>query len=53
MKKLKKKSVSTYFPERCVGGTKSDNIRKRVKPYLFKKNTPVVLARLFLLKIVT
>ena len=26
--KIKKKSVSTYFQERCVGGTKSDNFCK-------------------------
>ena len=37
--KIKKKSVSTYFQERCVGGTKSDNFWKTIKPYLSKKNT--------------
>ena len=37
--KLKKKSVSTYFQERCVGGTKSDNFLKTIKPFLSKKST--------------
>ena len=37
--KTKKKYVSTYFQERCVGGTKSDNFRKTIKSNISKKNT--------------
>ena len=36
--KLKKKSTNTYFQDRCVGGPKSDNFWKTIKPYLSKKN---------------
>ena len=28
-----------YFQERCVGGTRSDNFWKTIKPWLSKKNT--------------
>ena len=37
--KIKKKSVSTYFQKRCVGGIKSNSFWKTIKPYLSKKNT--------------
>ena len=37
--KIQKKSVSTYFQARCVGGTKSDIFLKTIKPYLSKMNT--------------
>ena len=36
--KLKKKSTNTYFQERCLGGSKSENFWKTIKPYLSKKN---------------
>lgn len=37
--KLKKKSINTYFQERCVGGAKSDKFWKAIKPYLSKKTS--------------
>ena len=39
VKKLKKKSINTYFQERCIGGAKSENFWKIIKSYLSKKST--------------
>ena len=36
--KLKKKSTNKYFPERCLGRSKSENFWKTIKPYLSKEN---------------
>ena len=35
--KLKRKSMKTYFLERCSGGTKSSDFWKTIKPFLSKK----------------
>ena len=35
--KLKKKSVKSYFLERCVGGQKSTDFWPTIKPFLSKK----------------
>jgi adenosyl cobinamide kinase/adenosyl cobinamide phosphate guanylyltransferase len=37
--KLKKRSVRTYFLERCIGGHKANNFWHTVKPFLSKKST--------------
>jgi hypothetical protein len=37
--KLKRKSVNTYFQERCTGGQKSKHFYTTVKPFLSKKST--------------
>jgi hypothetical protein len=36
---LKKRSVRTYFLERCIGGHKAYNFWHTVKPFLLKKST--------------
>ena len=36
---LKKKSINTYFQERCTGGQKSKHFYTTVKPFLSKKST--------------
>ena len=36
--KLKKRSVRTYFLERCIGGHKANNFWPTVKPFLSKKS---------------
>ena len=35
--KLKKKSINNYFQERCVGGCKSVDFWKTIKPFMSKK----------------
>jgi hypothetical protein len=35
--KLKRKSMKTYFLERCSGGTKSGDFWKTIKPFLSKR----------------
>jgi hypothetical protein len=37
--KLKRKSINTYFQERCTGGQKSKHFYTTVKPFLSKKST--------------
>jgi hypothetical protein len=37
--KLKRKSINTYFQERCTGGQKSKHFYTTVKPLLSKKST--------------
>ena len=37
--KLKRKSVNTYFQERCAGGQKSKHFYSTIKPFLSKKST--------------
>ena len=37
--KLKKRSVRTYFLERCIGGHKANNFWHTFKPFLSKKST--------------
>jgi hypothetical protein len=36
--KLKRKSINTYFQERCTGGQKSKHFYTTVKPFLSKKS---------------
>ena len=35
---VEKKSVRTYFLERCIGGHKANNFWPTVKPFLSKKS---------------
>jgi hypothetical protein len=37
--KTEKRSVRTYFLERCIGGHKANNFWHTVKPFLSKKST--------------
>jgi hypothetical protein len=37
--KLKRKSMKTYFLERCSGGTKSGDCWKTIKPFFSKKGS--------------
>ena len=37
--KLKRKSINTYFQERCTGGQKSKIVYTTVKPFLSKNYT--------------
>ena len=37
--KLKRKSINTYFQERCTGGQKSKHFYTTVKPFLSKQST--------------
>jgi hypothetical protein len=37
--KLKRKSMKTYFLERCSGGTKSVDFWKTIKPFFSKKGS--------------
>ena len=37
--KLKRKSMKTYFLERCSGGTKSRDFWKTIKPFFSKKGS--------------
>jgi hypothetical protein len=36
---LKRKSMKTYFLERCSGGTKSGDFWKTIKPFFSKKGS--------------
>ena len=48
--KLKRKSMKTYFLERCSGGTKSDDFWKTIKPF-FSKRGPVENKKLCLMNL--
>ena len=37
--KLKRKSMKTYFLERCSGGTKSGDFWETIKPFFSKKGS--------------
>ena len=37
--KIKRKSMSTYFLERCAGGSKSSDFWNTIKPYISNKST--------------
>ena len=45
--KIKRKSMSTYFLERCAGGSKSSDFCKAIKPYMsnkaISKNNKIIL----------
>ena len=47
--KLKKKSESVYFSERCIGGSKSTDFWSTIKPY-FSKRQSKINAKLFYMK---
>ena len=49
--KLKKKSINTYFQERCIGGAKSETFGKLLS-HICLKGVPLVSAMLFFLKII-
>ena len=36
--KIKKRSIKTYFFERCIGGPKSKNIWPTIKPFINDQN---------------